>query len=115
MSTYAYDVMLGQLERAQTQNDVDTLIREYSIYVRGMLESQYPSKEVTAERIVRHVGADVGWMLGEISSMARQHIVPMLPEQVQHPVLGRDFDVSIDELMLAGANWIQGLPRGGAA
>jgi hypothetical protein len=36
----------------------------------------------------------------------------MLPEHVQHPIMGREFDVSIDELMLAGAAWVQGLPRG---
>lgn len=114
MSTYPYDVALGQLERATTQDDVDTLLREYSIYVRGMLEDQHPAAGVTAERIVEHVGKDIGWLLGEIGHEARARVVPMLPEQVQHPVMGREFDVSIDELMLAGAAWIRGLPRGGA-
>jgi hypothetical protein len=111
--TYAYDVLLGQMERARTQDDVDRLVREYSIYVRGLLEDKHPSSEVTAERIVTHVGKDIGWMLGEIGHQARERILPMLPEQVQHPIMGRDFDVSIDEMMLAGAAWAQGLPRGG--
>jgi hypothetical protein len=113
-ATYPYDVTLGQLERATTQEDVDTLLREYTIYVRGMLEDKHPASEVTAERIVEHVGADVGWLLGEVGADVRARVMPMLPEQVQHPVVGRKFDVSIDELLLAGAAWVQGLPRGGA-
>lgn len=114
MATYAYDVVIGQLERATTQEDVDQIIHDYSIYVRGMLEDQHPAAEVTAERIVEHVGKDIGWLLGEIGPEARSRVMPMLPDQVQHPVVGREFDVSIDELMLAGAKWVQGLPRGGS-
>ena len=113
-STYAYDVLLGQMERAETQDDVDQLVRDYSIYVRGMLESHHPPAEVTAERILKHVGMDVGWLLGELGSRVRERIMPMMPEQVQHPVVGREFNVGVDKTVLAGARWAQGLPKGDA-
>lgn len=114
MSTYAYDVVLNQLDKATTQEDVDELLHDYSIYVRGMLEDKHPSSEVTAERIIEHVAQDIGWLLGEIGAAARERVVPFLPDVVQHPLLGRDFDAGLNELLLAGARWVQGLPRGGA-
>lgn len=114
-ATYAYEVLLGQLDHAAlTREDLEEAIHDYSIYVRGMLEAQHPAAEVTAERIVTHVGKDIGWLLGEISTHARQRVQELLP-WVEHPITGRDYDVAIDELMLAGARWVQGLPRGGAA
>lgn len=104
-STYPYDVVIGQLEHARSQDDVDQLLRDYRIYTRGSLESAYSASEA-AELVDEHVAKNVGWLLGEISEDARRRVLQWLPENVSHPVLGRTVERLNDhELVLRGAEW----------
>lgn len=110
-ATYAYDVLLGQMCEATTQEHVDAMLRDYRIYLRGMLEDKHSAADARP-MIEPHLHSDVGWLLGELSADERARLVPMLPPEVKHPILGRTIErLSDEQLVAGGAKWArEGLP-----
>jgi hypothetical protein len=95
----AYHEVVPRLARLSSREDADRLLLKYA-------EAIAASSGVSPDRAMQLAVGNVGWLLGELGEDERARALEHLPEEVEHPIMGRRVERGSDEQLLTeGALW----------
>lgn len=98
---------ITRLEALDSREAAEELLSEYAdeLHPHPLRLSLASDRMAVAKR-------DIGWLLGELSESGRDGALRWLPGDIEHPILGRDFDRTPKEMLELGAKAMLNMKRG---